>query len=385
MIQRSSDFLLENLLTQEAKRQANQWNLIASENICYPTAQVLCGSILTNKYAEGTPIKRFYQGCGNINEIETLAIQRAQRLFQAEYANVQPHCGSSANLIAYLGLLSKGDTILSMDFSCGGHLSHGHPKNISSQLFNFIHYGVDPLTHLIDYNQIEHLLKIHKPKLLLSGASSYSQLIDYKRMYELARKYNALHMVDMAHIAGLVAGGIIENPTPYADIVTSTTHKTLRGPRGAFILAKEEFAKKIDLATMPGVQGGPFMNVIAAKAWLFEYALTNDFIDYQKQIITNCNLMVDILKKRDIPIISDGSANHLFVIDVSRLNKTGHAAAELLEKHNIIVNKNAIPYDKNSPFITSGIRIGTPWITAQKKTSQEITIKTNEIATLLLQ
>lgn len=385
MTKKYSDFLIKNILNQETLRQNNQWNLIASENICYPEAQALCSSIFTNKYAEGTPTKRFYQGCSNSNEIEILAIERAKRLFQAEYANVQPHCGSSANLIAYLALLKKGDTILSMDFTCGGHLSHGHPKNISNQLFNFIHYGVNPTTQIIDYNKVEELLNTHRPQLLLSGASSYSQLIDYKIMHELAKKYNALHMVDMAHIAGLIAADVIPSPIQYADIITSTTHKTLRGPRGAFILAKEEFGKKIDNATMPGVQGGPFMNVIAAKAWLFEYALTQDFILYQKQIIANCQIMVEIFKKKNIPIVTNGSANHLFLIDVSQLNKTGQEAAELLEKNNIIVNKNSIPYDQKNPFITSGIRIGTPWITAQNKTEKEIRTKTNEIANLLLQ
>jgi glycine hydroxymethyltransferase len=380
-----SDFLIASILNQEALRQQNQWNLIASENICYPEAQALCGSIFTNKYAEGTPAKRYYQGCNNSNEIERLAIRRAKKLFEAEYANVQPHCGSSANLIAYLAILKKGDTILSMDFTCGGHLSHGHPKNISNQLFNFIHYGVNLTTHTIDYDKIEELLKTHRPQLLLSGASSYSQLIDYQIMYELAKKYNTLHMVDMAHIAGLIAARVIPSPIQYADIITSTTHKTLRGPRGGFILAKEEFAKKIDNATMPGVQGGPFMNVIAAKAWLFEYALTQDFINYQTQIITNCQIMVTLLKEKNIPIITHGSANHLFLIDVGQLNKTGQEAAELLEKNNIIVNKNSIPYDQKNPFITSGIRIGTPWITAQNKTVEEITAKTNEIANLLLQ
>jgi glycine hydroxymethyltransferase len=378
------DFLIEKILKKESERQKDQWNLIASENICYEAARMLCSSVFTNKYAEGTPERRFYQGCVHSNEIELLAIKRAKFLFNAEYANVQPHCGSSANLISYLALLEKGDSILSMDFSCGGHLSHGHPKNLSSQIFNFIHYGVDPITQVIDYNQIEYLLKTYKPKLLLSGASSYSQLIDYQVMYELAQKYNAYHMVDMAHIAGLVAAQIIPSPIKYADIITSTTHKTLRGPRGAFILAKEQFAKKIDNATMPGVQGGPFMNNIAAKAWLFQYALTEEFINYQKEVINNCQIMIDIFKKHNIPIISNGSSNHLFVVDLSQLNKTGHEAAELLEKNNIIVNKNMIPYDSKSPFVTSGIRIGTPWITAQNKTKEEIIEKTHQIANLLL-
>lgn len=378
-----TDFLIDTLIGNEAARQEAQWNLIASENICYEKARNICASVLTNKYAEGTAEKRFYQGCSNVNQIELLAIKRAKVLFGAEYANVQSHCGSSANLIMYLALLQKGDTILSMDFSCGGHLSHGHPKNISSQLFNFVHYGVDKNNHFIDYNEVEYLLQKHKPKLLISGASSYSQLIDYKIMYELAQKYNVYHMVDMAHIAGLVAAQVIPSPVPYADVVTSTTHKTIRGPRGAFILAKKQFAKKIDLATMPGIQGGPFMQVIAAKAWLFEYAKTKDFINYQRKILDNCQLMIQIFKDYGIPIISNGSANHLFVVDVSQLNKTGQEVAALLEQNNIIVNKNMIPYDTQSPFVTSGIRIGTSWITAQNKTEDEIKNKTLEMVKLI--
>ena len=377
------DSLLQKYIKQEALRQNNEWNLIASENICYEEARTLCASVLMNKYAEGTYSNRFYQGCRYSNELEFLGINRAKKLFNAEYANLQPHSGSSANLIVYYGILQRGDTILSMDFSCGGHLSHGHPKNISGYLFNFIHYGVSPITHQIDYNEIEYLLNKNRPALLVSGASSYSQLIDYKRLYELAQKYNCLHMVDMAHIAGLVAAKIIPSPIEYADIITATTHKTLRGPRGGLILAKEQFSKKIDTATMPGIQGGPFMNVISAKAWLFEYAQTQNFIDYQKKILSNCQLMITIFKQHNIPIISNGSANHLFVIDVSVLDKTGKEAAELLETHDIIVNKNMIPYDKNSPFITSGIRIGVPFITAQNKTEKEITDKTLEIIKIL--
>ncbi len=375
---------IKKIIDNEQVRQNEEWNLIASENICYYEARKLCSSIFTNKYAEGTISNRFYQGCKNINDIEELAVNNAKNLFKAEYANVQPHCGTSANLIAYLSLLEKGDTILGMDFSCGGHLSHGHSKNISSMLFNFVHYKVDQNTHLIDYNEVEDMLKTHRPKLLLSGASSYSQLIDYKIMHELAKKYNAFHMVDMAHIAGLIAAGIIPSPIPYADIITSTTHKTLRGPRGGFILAKEQFAKNIDRATMPGFQGGPLMNIIAAKAWLFEYTQTQQFINYQKKIIKNCQLMITILKKNNIPIISNGSANHLFVIDLHKFKKTGKDIAIALEKNNIIVNKNMIPYDLNNPFITSGIRIGTPFITAQKRTEEEIIKVTNKIISIIL-
>jgi glycine hydroxymethyltransferase len=379
------DIQVEYFLKKEKERQEDSWNFIASENLCYDEARLLCSSIFTNKYAEGTPENRFYQGCVNVNEIELLAIKRAKELFNSEYANVQPHCGSSANLISYQALLKKGETILGMDFSCGGHLSHGYKKHISAQLYNFIHYGVDPITHLIDYNQIEYLLKKDKPKILLAGASSYSRLIDYHLMSSLAKRYNTLFMVDMAHIAGLVAAKIIPSPVPFADIVTSTTHKTLRGPRGGLILSKEEFQKKIELAVMPGVQGGPFMNVIASKAWLFKYAKTDDFIFYQKNVRENCEYIVSIFKNYNIPIISDGSENHLFVINLSSFNKTGNYISEKLEQKNIIVNKNMIPYDLNNPLKTSGIRLGTSFITAQKKTKEEINNKILEIIKIILE
>jgi glycine hydroxymethyltransferase len=361
-----------SILRSETERQNNQWNLIASENICYEQAAQLCSSVFTNKYAEGTPVKRYYQGCEYNNEIELLAVKRAQALFKSEYVNVQAHCGTNANLIAYQALLTKGDLILGMGFSSGGHLSHGHPKNISAQLYQWVHYEVDPITHYIDYNHIEDMLKKYRPKVLLSGASSYSRLIDYKIMFELAQKYQAFHMVDMAHIAGLVAAGVIESPVPYADIVTSTTHKTLRGPRGGLILSKEMFAKKIDSAVLPGVQGGPLMNMVAAKAWLFEYAQTNTYKEYQHAIRNNCQYMVNVFREHNVPIISDGSDNHLFVVDLTSYNKNGRDIALALEKENIIVNQNMIPFDTQSPFLTSGIRIGTPWITAQEKTIADI-------------
>lgn len=300
------------------------------------------------------------------------------------YANVQPHCGSSANLIAYLACLEKGDTILSMDFAAGGHLSHGHPKNISALLYNFVHYNVDPLTHFIDYNHVELQLKKYAPKMLISGASSYSRLIDYQIMYRLAQKYNAIHLVDIAHIAGLIAARVIPSPVGFCDIVTSTTHKTLRGPRSGFILANEEFSKKIDLAIMPGLQGGPFMHTIAAKAWLFHFAKTSDFAVYQNQIVKNCQLMVSVFKEYSIPIISGGSDNHLFVIDLRSFNKTGKEVAEELAKYDIYVNKNMIPYDMKSPLVTSGIRIGTPFITAQNKTSDQIVALSSQIASIIM-
>lgn len=380
----NKDIILDHILEQEFKRQNEGWNLIASENLCFPEILKYQNNHTINKYAEGTFTNRFYEGCQYINEIEYLAVSRLTKLYNMPYANVQPHCGTTANLIAYMAVLSKGDTVLSMDFSCGGHLSHGHSMSISSQLYNFVHYGVDKESHIINYSEVEEQLKKHKPKLLISGASSYSRLIDYKKMYELAKQYNAIHMIDMAHIAGLIAANIIPSPAPYADIITSTTHKTLRGPRGAFIMSTDDFAKKINRAVMPGHQGGPFMNTITAKAWLFEYAKKNEFINYQKEILKNCQIMINILKKRKISIISNGSDNHLFVINLQPYQKTGKEIASLLARQNIYVNKNSIPYDIKMPSITSGIRIGTPFITSQQKTKKEIEEITNIIADIIL-
>jgi glycine hydroxymethyltransferase len=377
------NFLLDEIIEKELVRQESGWNLIASENCCYDEVYYYNNTVMTNKYAEGTYDNRFYEGCQYSNEIEKLAVDEVKKLYGMPYANVQPHCGSSANLIAYLASLEKGDTILSMDFAAGGHLSHGHPKNITSLLYHFVHYNVDPLTHYIDYNHVEWQLQKYSPKMLISGASSYSRLIDYKIMHQLAQKYNAIHLVDMAHIAGLIAARVIPSPVGFCDIVTSTTHKTLRGPRSGFILAEERFSKKINLAVMPGLQGGPFIHTIAAKAWLFDFAKTSEFALYQNQIVKNCQLMISVFKEHSIPIISGGSDNHLFVLDLRSFNKTGKEVAEELGRYNIYVNKNMIPYDTKSPFVTSGIRIGTPFITAQNKTSDQIVALTSQIASII--
>lgn len=374
---------LNNFLHQEKIRQQNGWNLIASENQCYPEIYHYLGSCLQNKYAEGTPYNRYYTGCCYVDDIETLAEKNACDLFQAEYANMQPHCGSSANLIAYYASCQKGDTILAMDFNAGGHLSHGYKKNITGDMYQFIHYNVDPLTHLIDYNKIEYMIQKHRPKVIVSGASSYSRLIDYNAIYQLTKKYNAIHIVDMAHIAGLVAARVIPSPIPYADIVTSTTHKTLRGPRGAFILSRKEWQKKIEKAILPGIQGGPLMNVIAAKAWIFAYAQTDEFITYQKNILKNTQMMIHVFLKNNIPIITNGSDNHLFVVNLSQYKIDGKTVSKLLENEGIYVNANAIPYDLLPPSKASGIRIGTPFITAQNKTESDIIHITEKIISII--
>ena len=374
---------LDTLIKLELLRQKAGWNLIASENKCYSAIYKLIGSHLQNKYAEGIPTKRYYTGCKYIDEIEILAAKNGTELFEAEYINNQPHCGSSANLIAYQAICRHGDTILSMDFNAGGHLSHGYKRNITGQIYNFIHYNVHPITHIIDYDQIEDMIKKNSPRVVISGGSSYSRLIDYKYIYSLTQKYGILHLVDMSHIAGLIAAKIIPSPIPFADIVTSTSHKTLRGPRGAFIISRHEWKEKIEKAVLPGIQGGPFINIIAAKAWLFNYAKTEQFRNYQKKIIQNTQTMINIFQKNNIPIISNGSDNHLFIIDLSKFNKHGKTIADLLERENIFVNHNAIPYDKLPPSQTSGIRIGTPFITAQKKTTSEIIAVTEKIISII--
>jgi glycine hydroxymethyltransferase len=374
---------LFQLLHQEIKRQDNTWNLIASENKCYEEIFTILGSALQNKYAEGIPGHRYYEGCTYIDEIEKLAEDNAKKLFNAEYVNTQPHCGSSANLIAYYTCCHPQDTILAMDFSSGGHLSHGYKKNISGMMYNFIHYKVKQDTHLIDYDEIEKLIKMHKPKIVISGASSYSRIINYEYIFHLTQKYNCIHMVDMAHIAGLIAAKAIPSPVPFADIITSTTHKTLRGPRGGFIMSKGEWQKKIQKAVLPGVQGGPFINTIAAKAWIFDYAQKPDFIAYQKNILKNTQLMVGKIKAAGIPIITDGSDIHLFLIDLRKYQANGKIIAKELAANNIYCNHNAIPYDPLPPTETSGIRIGTSFITAQKKTDAEILDMTDTIISII--
>ena len=357
---------IERLINQEYIRQNEHVELIASEN--YVSSDILkaCGSILTNKYAEGYPGKRYYGGCNNIDEIEALAISRAKELFHAEHANVQPHSGSQANMGVYMAVLKPGDTVLGMALDAGGHLSHGHPLNFSGMNYNFIPYGVDKVTEQIDYDELEKLALQYKPKLIVSGASSYSRIIDFKRIREICDKVGALMMVDMAHIAGLVACG--EHPTPieYADFVTSTTHKTLRGPRGGLILCKEKYASLLDKRVFPGMQGGPLEHIIAAKAVCFYEASQKEFHQYIIQVKKNMQTLIKVLKEGGFRIVSNGSDNHLCLVDLKyNTSLTGKDAETLLSKANIICNKNAIPFDKEKPAYCSGIRLGSAAMTTR--------------------
>ncbi len=356
-----------NALKKEKKRQEKTIELIASENFVSKDILKLQGSIFTNKYAEGYPNKRYYGGCENVDTIETLAIDYVKNLFKCQYANVQPHSGSSANMAVYKALLNNNDKILSMSLNDGGHLTHGHKVNFSGKEYNIISYNVDPITEIIDYNKLEELALKEKPKLIIAGASAYSRLIDYKRIKEISTKINAIFMVDMAHIAGLVAANVIPSPIQYADIITSTTHKTLRGPRGGFILTNsEEIAKKIDKTVFPGIQGGPLMHVIAAKAECFYEAMQQDFIEYQKQVLKNAKALSKALQNGGIRIVSGDTENHLILIDVKKsLNITGKDAEEILNEIGITVNKNTIPFDTLPPTKTSGIRLGTPAMTTK--------------------
>ncbi|WMJ22073.1 serine hydroxymethyltransferase [Paludicola sp. MB14-C6] len=349
----------------ELKRQRRNIELIASENIVSPAVMAAMGSVLTNKYAEGYPSKRYYGGCECVDIVENIAIERAKKLFGAEHANVQPHSGAQANLAVYFGLLEHGDTILGMNLAHGGHLTHGSPVNMSGKYFNFIPYGVDDVTNTIDYDKLEALAKEHKPKMIVAGASAYPREIDFKRISEIAKSVDAYFMVDMAHIAGLVAAGLHISPVPYADVVTTTTHKTLRGPRGGMILCKEELAMKINKAIFPGTQGGPLMHVIAAKAVCFGEALTDDFKQYQKTVVENAKALADALMAKGFKLLSNGTDNHLMLLDLRNFDITGKELEKRLDEVYITVNKNAIPNDPQSPFITSGIRIGTPAITSR--------------------
>lgn len=361
------DRKLSKSLKNEAKRQEDNIELIASENYVSKDILKLQGSILTNKYAEGYPGKKYYGGCQFIDEIENLAIDYACKLFECKYANVQPHCGSSANMAVYKALLDIGDTVMGMDLSNGGHLTHGHPMNFSGKEYNIVSYTVDPETEMLDYNTIRELALKHKPKLIIAGASAYSRIIDFKKFREIADEVGAYLMVDMAHIAGLVAAKIHPSPIPYADVVTSTTHKTLRGPRGGIILTNnEEIAKKIDKTIFPGIQGGPLMHIIAAKAQCFSEALTNEFKEYIVNVVKNSKALAESLQKEGIKVISKGTDNHLLLIDVkSTLGITGACAEKLLDKIHITVNKNTIPNETESPFKTSGLRLGTAAMTTR--------------------
>ena len=350
---------------EELGRQRNKIELIASENFVSPAVMEAMGSVLTNKYAEGYPGHRYYGGCEYVDKVETLAIERAKKLFGAEHANVQAHSGANANTAVYFAFLQPGDTIMGMNLSQGGHLSHGSPVNISGKYYNVVPYGVTHETERIDYDEFARIAKEAQPKLIVAGASAYPRVIDFERMAEIAHSVGAIFMVDMAHIAGLVAAGLHLSPVPYADIVTTTTHKTLRGPRGGLILCKEKYAKQIDKAIFPGVQGGPLMHVIAAKAVALGEALKPEFKEYAKQIIANCQALAEGLIAEGFRLVSGGTDNHLLLVDVRGQKMTGKTAEHLLDEVGVTCNKNTIPFDPESPFVTSGIRLGTAAVTTR--------------------
>ncbi len=362
---KKQDAALAEAIEAEVARQRNNIELIASENFVSEAVMEAIGTPLTNKYAEGYPGKRYYGGCACVDVVEELARERAKKIFGADHANVQPHSGAQANTAVYFAMLRPGDTILGMNLAHGGHLTHGSPVNMSGSYFNIVPYGVTEDTNTIDYDEVERLAKEHKPKLIVAGASAYPRVIDFERFSQIAKSVGAYLMVDMAHIAGLVAAGLHPNPVPYADFVTTTTHKTLRGPRGGMILCKEEYAKQIDKAIFPGTQGGPLMHTIAAKAACFGEALTDEFKEYQKQIVKNAQVLAKTLTDGGVKLVSGGTDNHLMLLDLTDLGITGKELEARLDEVRITVNKNAIPFDTQSPFITSGIRIGTPAATAR--------------------
>lgn len=360
-----ADQELLGYILDEHQRLNQNIELIASENVVSEPVLMATGSVLTNKYAEGYAGRRYYGGCENVDKIELLAIERAKELFNAEHANVQPHCGTSANLAVYNAILKPGDTILAMDLNCGGHLSHGSSVSASGQLYNFVHYAIDPETEQIDFDQVERLTAEHQPKILLAGYSNYSRTIDFERFAQIAKANQAILMVDMAHIAGLIAAGLHPNPFPHADIVTSTTHKTLRGPRGGLILCKQEYAKAVDKAIFPATQGGPLMHVIAAKALAFGEALKPEFVDYQRRVVENAKVLSEELQARGFEIVGKGTDNHLLTIKLLGREITGDELEKALDKCHITVNKNSIPFDPMPASKTSGIRIGTPAATTR--------------------
>lgn len=349
----------------EFERQQHNIELIASENIVSEAVLLAAGGVLTNKYAEGYPSKRYYGGCQCVDIVENIARERACKLFGADHANVQPHCGASANLAVFFALLQPGDTVMGMNLQQGGHLSHGSPVNISGKYFNIIPYGLSDETEMIDYDEVRRIALECKPKMIIAGASAYSRIIDFKRFREIADEVGAYLMVDMAHIAGLVAAGVHPSPVPYADVVTTTTHKTLRGPRGGMILCRKELAQAIDKAIFPGTQGGPLMHIIAAKAVALGEALTDEFKAYQEQIVKNAAVLADALKNNGIELVSDGTDNHLMLLKLDKLGITGKELERRLDEVHITANKNTIPNDPQSPFVTSGLRIGTPAVTTR--------------------
>lgn len=375
----SQDPKIFETIEAELDRQNNNIELIASENFVSEAVMEAQGSILTNKYAEGYPHKRYYGGCENVDVVEDLARERVKSLFGAEHANVQPHSGSQANMAVYFSVLEPGDTVLGMNLNHGGHLTHGSPVNFSGKLFNFVDYGVRKEDEVIDYDELLNIDKEHKPKMIVAGGSAYTQTIDFKKFREIADEIDAYLMVDMAHIAGLVAAGLHPDPVPYADFVTSTTHKTLRGPRGGLILTKEEHAKKVDKNIFPGIQGGPLMHVLAAKAVAFGEALNPEFKEYQEQVIKNAKTLAGRLSEKGLRIVGGGTENHIVLVDVKSFGLTGKQAEEALDEIGITCNKNTIPFDEESPFVTSGIRLGTPAMTSRGFKEEEM----QEVADLI--
>ena len=357
---------------EELGRQRHKIELIASENFVSPAVMQAMGTVLTNKYAEGYPGHRYYGGCEFVDKVEELARQRACQLFGAEHANVQLHCGANANLAAFFAFVKPGDTVMGMNLSEGGHLSHGSPVNISGKYFHIVPYGVDPETERIDYDKLEKIAKECRPKMIIGGASAYPRIIDFERMAAIAHEVDAVLMIDMAHIAGLVAAGLHPSPVPYADVVTTTTHKTLRGPRGGMILCPEKYAKQVDKAVFPGTQGGPLMHIIAAKAVALGEALKPEFKEYQKQIIKNAAAMADELTKQGLRLVSGGTDNHLVLVDTRSKNLTGKDAEHMLDAIGITCNKNTIPNDPQSPFVTSGVRLGTPAVTSRGMNTEDM-------------
>ncbi len=376
---KNQDTVVFDAIQDELGRQRNKIELIASENFVSKAVMEAQGSVLTNKYAEGYPGRRYYGGCEYVDVVENLARERAMQLFGAEHVNVQPHSGAQANMAVYFTILEQGDTVLGMNLSHGGHLTHGSPVNFSGAQYNFVEYGVDEETHTIQYDKVLELAKEHKPKLIVAGASAYPREIDFKRFREIADEVDAYLMVDMAHIAGLVATGHHPSPVPHAHFVTTTTHKTLRGPRGGMILCKEEFGKKIDKSIFPGIQGGPLMHVIAAKAVALGEALKDDFKAYSQRVIDNAHALGEALKEEGLSLVSGGTDNHLLLVDVRNMNVTGKVAEKALDDIGITTNKNTIPFDPESPFVTSGLRIGTAAVTSRGFTADDM----REIASII--
>ncbi len=374
---------IAGVIQREYDRQFYTLEMIASENIAGPAVMSVMGSVLTNKYAEGYPGRRYYGGCEQVDEAERLAIERAKELFGAEYANVQPHSGSQANMAVYFALLQPGSRILGMDLSHGGHLTHGSPVSFSGRLFDFAHYGVDPKTGRIDYDQVEKAALEFRPKMIVAGASAYPRILDFERFRRIADKVDAMLMVDMAHIAGLVAAGVHPSPVPHAHVVTSTTHKTLRGPRGGLILADGEYGKALNSQIFPGIQGGPLMHAIAAKALAFREAAQPAFREYQQQVVRNAAALAAALMEQGVDLVSGGTDNHMMLVDLTRMDVTGKDAQNLLEEAGITTNKNSVPNETRSPFVTSGVRLGTPALTSRGMKEAEMTVIAGHIADVL--